>query len=69
MAPIPDWTKKQPSATFVGDVEVPSYQSFWEKTMKLENKIDNLKISVLVLSIAVTVLSASVIAIALKLLK
>lgn len=63
------WFKKQPNTTFVGDVEVPSYQNFWERTMKLENKINSLKVSILVLSIAITVLSASVIAISLKLLK
>ncbi len=66
---ISDWTEKQPNTVFVGDIEVPSYQNFWERTMKIENKIAHLKIGVLVLAIVNTVLFALVIAIVSKLLK
>ena len=40
---IPPFEAKQPRSIFIDGVEIPSYQTFWEENMRLNESIEKLE--------------------------
>lgn len=58
---VVDMEKPDPGAVVWNGIQIPTYQRFWERTMKLEERIDRLIKMVIALSIAVVLLAINVI--------
>lgn len=61
-----DWFKKQPNTIFINDVEIPSYQKYWQDQMEAERKINRLKTSNIIQYACIIILSIAVIILAQK---
>ena len=61
-----NWFKKQPNTIFINDVEIPSYQKYWQDQMEAKRKISRLKTSNIIQYACIIILSIAVIILAQK---
>lgn len=61
-----DWWDKQPATAYADGIEVPSFQTCWEKRLEIDRKIYRLKIANVIQSISIIIIAFAVIMITLK---